>query len=294
MDQGGIIGLVPETGIVAGTNNGLYVVGINGNLYQTSNHQPAGQLPFTGTAFPVFSADDAYCYAGSSKFRLSDLTLVSSQMPFTVDNRFATLLPGNILIQANRSGSNTIFQRIDLGTDTVLSESNIQHSRVLWAGAIADPGGTYGLVASYSYASGSIDVGELSSDTVLYQKSHDDYTGQIAFTKDGATALVGAYGNSYYGGGGIEFIELTNGSGYYYRQFGGSSVVVGPDDLVYVSTRYVDHFGTGSVTYGSKDKRGIDVLAWKDDGGLEAIKSYSFNYPHSYSTKPTFFIKPGQ
>ncbi len=116
---------------------------------------------------------------------------------------------------------------------------------------------------------------------------------QTALSSDSMTAFVGGYGNSYYGEGGIEIIDLTNFTHLsYYEQYGAYAVVVGPDDLVYVSTIYIDHFGTGSVTQGSKDKRGIDVLEFDGDY-LNPIKSYYLKNNEGYRTKPTFFIKPG-
>ena len=110
-----------------------------------------------------------------------------------------------------------------------------------------------------------------------------DYMGQIAFSSEGDIVFVGSYGNSYYGKGGVYVIDVgTQTMMSYYEQFGASSVVVGPDDLIYISSRFVDHFGNGSVTQGSKDRRGIDVLQLNENGKSQFVKTYYLNYDHRY------------
>ncbi|PXF58268.1 MAG: hypothetical protein C4B59_13600 [Candidatus Methanogaster sp.] len=288
LDGGYILGVLSGVNIVATTHDGRHVVDTKGNVYQTSDHTVVGErLPFSQTtSYPVFSNDDSLCYAGNEKVRFADRALVSDQFPVEVDGRFARLLPGNLLIQ----GSNYCFWKINLINDEVVDEIGFSKKRVLWGTSAVAPCGDFGFITSYSYAHGALDIigmetGNKTSEFDLLS----DYMGQISFSTDRSKAFVGSYGNSYYGKGGIYVIDLgTQTKLSYYKQFGASSVEVGPDGFVYISSRYVVHSGAK----GSKYMRGIDVLLLNEDCELQFIKTYYLNYGHHYSTKPTFFIKP--
>ncbi|MEA3282342.1 MAG: CARDB domain-containing protein [Euryarchaeota archaeon] len=288
LDGGYILGVLSGVNIVAATHDGRHVVDTKGNVYQTSDHRVVGErLPFSQTtSYPVFSNDDCLCYAGNEKIRFADRTLVSDQFPVMVDGRFARLLPGNLLIQ----GSSDCFRKINLINDEVVDEIEFSETRVLWGTSAVAPCGDFGFVTSYSYAHGALDIIEMETGNKTSEFDYlSDYMGQISFSNDRSKAFVGSYGNSYYGKGGIYVIDLdTQTKLSYYKQFGASSVEVGPDGFVYISSRYVVHNGAK----GSKDRRGIDVLMLNENNELHFIKTYYLNYEHCYSTKPTFFIKP--
>jgi hypothetical protein len=293
LDQGVILGVLYGARIVAATHNGRYVIDLQGNVYQTSDHSVIDPpLPFSHTeVYPVFSGDDQFCYGFNEKIRFADRTLISDLIPVSVDGRFATLLASGFLIQ----GANSLFMTLDLVSDEIVTETDFSRLRVNWGTSASSPSGALGFVTSYSFAVGAIEIIDMNTGSTTSQfNSLSDYMGQIAFSNDGSSAFIGSYGNSYYGKGGIYVIDVVSQNLLsYFEQFGASSVSVGPDDLVYISSRYVDHFGNGTVVQGSKDRRGIDVLYLRGDNELQFIKTYYLNYDHHYSSKPTFFIKPG-
>ncbi|HNR32849.1 MAG TPA: hypothetical protein PKI11_18300, partial [Candidatus Hydrogenedentes bacterium] len=291
LDAGEILGLLPGVQIVASTHAGDFVVDTSGNVYDAGNHTVVGALPFASApAYPVFRGNDQYCYAARRVIDFASRAVVADDFPVMADGRFARLLPGDILVQCHNL---TGFTTVDLTTNVAINEAELSLLRSLWGTSAIDPSGAYGVVTSYSYAAGAVDIGSLTTqETLAVFDLLADYMGQVAFSEDGLTAFAGGYGNSYYGGGGLYAFDLADTSLVtFYPQFGASSVAVGPDGLVYVSTHYVDHFGTGTVTQGYKHKRGIDVLSW-DGSSFTVVKSYYLNAPHWYHVKPTFSIKP--
>jgi hypothetical protein len=293
LDGGYILGVLSGANIVAATHNGRYVVDTAGNVYQTSNHTVVGErLPFSQTTvYPVFSNDDSMCYAGNEKIRFADRTLVSDQIPAKVDCRFARLLTDKLLIQ----GSRNCFWKINLTNDEVVNTIRFNMKRAYWGTSAVAPNGNFGFVTSYSWASGTLNIIDLKTGNATSEFDHlSDYMGEISFSNDRSKAFVGSYGNSFLGRGGIYVIDVnTQTKLSYYTQFGASSVKIGPDGLIYTSSKFGDHFGDGTVTQGSKDRRGIDVLLLNEDNELQFIKTYYLNYEDRYSTKPAFFIKTG-
>lgn len=293
LNRGSILGVLHDINIVATTHDGRHVVDTHGNVYQTSDHTLDGDpLPFSQSAvYPVFSSNDIFGYAGTEKIRFADRILISSQFPVHIDGRFATVFPGNLLIQ----GSSNSFTKIDLSNDEIVAAIPFAKQRVIWGTSAVAPNSALGFVTSYSWAIGALDIINMETGGTISQfDGLSDYMGQIAFSNDRDIAFVGSYGSSYYGKGGVYVIDVgTQTRMSYYKQYGASSVVVGPDDLIYISSRFVDHFGNGSVTQGYKDRRGIDVLQLNENGELQFVKTYYLNYEHCYWTKPTFFIKPG-
>ncbi len=291
LDAEMVLGLLPGVQIVASTNAGDFVVDTAGNVYDAGNHTVVGVLPFASSpAYPVFRQDDQLCYAARRVIDFASRTVSAEDFPVAVDGRYARLLPGNRLIQCHNL---TGFTTVDLTTNLALDEAELSLQRSLWGASAIDPTGTYGLVTSYSWAVGAVDIGSLATDTTLgVFDGLSDYMGQVAFSGDGLTAFAGGYGNSYYGDGGVYAFDLADTSLVtFYPQFGASSIVSGPGGRIYVSTHYVDHFGTGTVTQGLKSKRGIDVLSW-DGSSFTVVTSYYLNAPHWYHVAPTFFVKP--
>jgi len=160
---------------------------------------------------------------------------------------------------------------------------------------MADASGSFGLVTSYAYAQGALQMFDLDTGQEIFSEDDlGDYMGQIAMSQDGRYAFVGSYGNSYYGGGGVYVFDMQEKEIVdYYHQFGAASVVVGPDDLIYTSTRFVDHFGDGTHTQGMPGKRGVDVLRLNENQKLEHVRSFYLNEPHDYFTHGNLQIKPG-
>lgn len=296
LDSDCILGVLYGVKIVSATHDGRFVVDSRGNLYQTSNHKTVGlTLPFSySTVYPVFSSDDSFCYAGREKVIFPDMTVVSRQLPVGIDGRFATFVPEKNLLVQGSSGS---FNTMDITNDELVSSVSFSKRRVNWGCSAADPNGRIGIVTSFSWATGAIDIVDLQTGGFLARfdslTDYIGYSGQIAFSKDGRFAMVGSHGNSYYHYGRVYVIDLaTYKIVSTYSQYGASSIAIDPNGLVYVSSS----IATNNGEKGSRARRGINVFELDDEGKLHYIKNFYLNYrqvnPHNYNT-PNFFIKKG-
>src|SRR5580698_5583814 len=68
--------------------------------------------------------------------------------------------------------------------------------------AAITPDGAYALESSYANAQGAIQSFRLSP-LADCENLTSDHLQEIVLSADGTQAIIGAYGNSYYGGGGI-------------------------------------------------------------------------------------------
>ncbi|HET6446694.1 MAG TPA: hypothetical protein VFI27_19170, partial [candidate division Zixibacteria bacterium] len=290
LDDSCVIGLSEE--FVTLTNRGDYAADRYGNVYLTSTHCMSGQaMPFRGgEAYPVFSANDVFCYAANDIISFSDRSQIG-KLPIWVDNRNTVLLLGDRLAKCLRDR----FEILELGTmpPTITTSVRTTTLRPIWGSSNVDPTGTFGFATSYGWAVGALDVILIDTGDIIFQKDYcSDYMGQVAFSPDGQTALIGGYGNSYYGGGGIYVYNLNrNEITNFHHQFGASSVTIDSEGFIYISSRYIDHFGDGRVIQGFENQRGIDVLRLNERGDLELVRSFFLNKPHEYSTGHKFLIK---
>ncbi|KPA10169.1 conserved hypothetical protein, secreted [Candidatus Magnetomorum sp. HK-1] len=281
-----ILGVIQNVKIVSSSDFIPYVIDTKGNFYHISNHTKKLHLPFTKSeVYPIFT--NGFVYAANEKIDLNSFSIIKSDLPFHIDFRFASVNKNLINI-----GTKNAIITVDTNNDEIISNVSFSKSSVYFGGSNVSKNQNYALVSSYSWASSSIDIINLKTNKKSSIKGLSDYAGQISFLND-SIALCSFYGNSYYGKGGLEVVntnKLERISSY--RQFGCSSVVVSnKDDLIYITTRYVDHFENGYYTQGDKSKRGIDVLKLSNNNILEHKKSYFLALPHKYQTSPNFFIK---
>jgi len=290
LDDSYVLGLTEE--FVSLTNRGDYAVDRYGNVYSTSSHSLSEPpLPLGGNVgYSVFSAEDMFCYVWRNKIRFFERTILSDELPIWIDNRNTVLLFGDRLAKYTRDR----FEIVDLGTEIVTTSSEIKKLRPEWGSSNVDPTGILGFVTSYGWAFGALDVFWIETNETIFQKDYlSDYMGQIDFCDDGQAAIIGSYGNSFYGGGGVYVYdlnrhEITN----FYHQFGASSVAVDSEGFVYISSRFVDHFCDGRIVQGLKNQRGIETLYLNNRGDLELVRSFFLNSSHEYSTGHRFLIKP--
>jgi len=155
---------------------------------------------------------------------------------------------------------------------------------------VIDPSGRYQLSTAYSSANGRLYIRTLSSGKLKEIGNLWDYMGQIAFS--GKYALVGAFGNSYYGGGGIYTVDLdTQEIVSTFNQFGADSVLVSPNGRIFATSYCADHFGNGSLIRGTRDRRGVDEYILSGST-LMYQRTYFLNAIGGYSTGPDMIFRP--
>ena len=300
LDANQIIGFIPGNHIVSTSPDGRFVIDKSKNVYNTENHQKwIEPLPFSSQfVHPVvaFIGNETYVWAEREKCHLENMEIISSDLPIFIDARRARTVAGDILIQGEpASEGRGIFTKFDLINDEITSQTNFSRRWVYLVDCMADASGSFGLVTSYAYAQGALQMFDLDTGQEIFSEADlGDYMGQIAMSQDDRYAFVGSYGNSHYGKGGVYVFDMQKKEIVdYYHQFGAASVVVGQDGLIYTSTRFVDDFGDGTWTLGMPGKRGVDVLRLNENQKLEHVRSFYLNEPHDYFTHGNLQIKPG-
>jgi hypothetical protein len=288
---GYVLGLMPGIIITAVSHDGRWLVDKNGRVYDASSHRDTGDPLDTDLmeCRPVFSFDDQWCYYQNRKAAFSNRS-AWTPFPANIDNRYALLVRPKYLTAARE----IYFDTVDLSNDTIAGRFTAPTmTRPLWGDSAIDPSGRLALMSSFGYAAGALDIADVGTTAITRLDSLSDYMGEIAFTRDGRKALVGSYGNSYSGRGGVYVVDLeTRRILTAYPQFGGASVVLDPN-RVYVTSRFADHFGDGRVVWGMPSRRGVDVLQWTDGGtrlDLEKTFFLASTYP-PYSTGGNLLLK---
>ena len=134
---------------------------------------------------------------------------------------------------------------IDLDGKYLLGYDSIQIHQTNYPAT--DPTGKYRLSTASSWANSTISIRTIATGVVNSIGGLFDYAvQQIAFPGN-ERALVGAYGNSYYGGGGIYTVDLKNTAiKSTLSQYGVSSVILGRNGSVYsTSINGVEEFSMG-------------------------------------------------
>jgi len=151
---------------------------------------------------------------------------------------------------------------------------------------------------SYYAYEGYLDIFNLATgvmDTQLGTLS--DWTGDIAQSADGTKTLVGSYGNSWYGKGGLYVVDNnTRAINDFYHQFGAKRLAVSPDNIFVTSINVDHHFvdpgiPLGQVIQGSKYHRGIEVLKLNAQSQFEFEKSFFLATGHNYYLPIRVFYK---
>ena len=210
-----------------------------------------------------------------------------------------------------------VAEKVDLFTDEVVDTIDIPETNVVMRKSLGDmiisPDGSTGFLTTYSDFYGAIDIIDLNNKTAI--KNIDglsDFLGNTVFINDNKRVLFGSSGNSWYGGGNI-YIITTDGnmltrlnqlgvsvlqygdnacgsSGYAAcGQYGAFSVALDREELLYVSSRYIEELGSQKeIKNCSPDRRGIDQFSINNDGTLDYKQTYYLNY---YDKKTTHFVK---
>ena len=305
--------------------NLIIVIDEKGNLSMTDNENNTynitkenfliAPLPFSETkdVYPVcYQYDGAtYCANDTELVNFNTRLLVQSNFPDDFDSRYGTPhLNGSSLMYASKKSINidvveldasyNLFKRINLATNqeensplTPLKDTTL---RPIWGhGAIA-PNNKVGVISTCSKNYGAIDVINVVTGEV-YQ-SHDtlsDNMGRIVFSGD--YAFIGSSGNGHFGGGGIYVMQVNSSSDTgrmlsYYPIYGASMLIIGPDNYLYASSRYIDPFNqtldNRNNALNTRYRRGVDVMSFENPSNLSLVKTY---YLH-YFDESIFCIKP--
>ena len=208
-EEPGVIVIDPEGDRVLGVIRGTWVAGVTrsgdeiitntGERYSTESHSSTGKhLP--GYQFGqrlVFSYDGTVVYFGSSKVDLATNTVVESlpvdlgtYADITSDDKQLVLAGGVVDVES------LIFTPLDF----------LKESRSLTGDLAVEPIRGRVWVTSYAFATGQIDVLSLEDGAPIAQFLTGDYAGDISF--HAGSARIGRFGNTYFGGGGIDTIHL--------------------------------------------------------------------------------------
>ena len=294
-----ILGYLPGEQVTAADPQGQFVVAFDGtanHTYSAVTGQKGNALPFTTGAtspqYPLMTTD-GYGYWGNQKIQWSSGSLMSATLPESVDSRRCSLLSGGLIGVCNFANVYVMDE------SSIISTHPAGAYAVNHACAAISPDGNYAVETSFAYASGAIQMFRLK-DGSMAQNPTSDYLREIVLSADGTQAIIGSYGNSYYGGGGIYVVGITTGGillpygnrGPVASQFGASSVALGHDKTVYASTRFLQAVGGTVAQHGTPENRGVAAFTFSPDGYLHLKAEYFLAAQHDYADGHRIVVKP--
>jgi len=251
------------------TKDGSNIILSTGERYSTKDHAYTGRtLPsyYDGLEL-VFSNDGQYVYNYVNKINL-ETNLIESSIPNLGNDADITSSDDAIV---------TVSRYINLTTNTYISRNYVAGRRSLFAALEIDPADKYVLHTSFSYATGELNILNISNAQIVKTfGGYSDYAGAIDFSPDGEKGYIGFYGNTYYGGGGILILEMSNltRAGYQFLH-GARSLTVANNSKVYASAFHT--FQSSSRGWrGYQDQRGIVELQPINDKTELQIKKVFF------------------
>jgi hypothetical protein len=294
-----VLGYLPGEEVTAADPQGQFVVAFDGtanHVYSTVTGRKGIVLPFTAGAasaqYPLMTAD-GYGYWGNQKIRWSNGSLLPVTLPLSVDSRRCSLLSGGLLGVCDFSHVYVMNESSVINTYTA-GVALANHSY-----AAITPDGAYALETSFASAQGAIQSFRLK-DGADCENPASDYLEEIVLSADGTQAIIGAYGNSWYGGGGIYVVGITTGgmllpygnTGPVVTQFGASSVALGHDGTVYTSARFLQAVGGTVPQWGMPDNRGVAAFTFGSDGYLYLTAKYFLADWQGYDSGHRIIVKP--
>ena len=288
LDAGACLGRLPVA-VKAITHDGKFFIDQNANVYSTSNNQPVGKrlnLNSGTTHSPLFSNNDSTVYSHTQALDFAANTLLPGSLPIDVTDGTCSIDANGYIYYIN----NNQLTKVDPSTFAVLK--SITSSVFYGFNSCISKDGALAFGDVYSYAAGTLNIMDVGTAANTPINSLSDYTGDIVSSLDGSRILLGSYGNSYYGKGGVYMVDKNSKTlcGFYH-QYGARRLTVSADSVFATST-IVDHFQDGSIVQGSPYHRGIEVLALYSSPALEYQKSFFLNIAQNYSISVKIFYKP--
>ena len=273
-----LVGAFPEKVIDGITPDGKRFV-LSGEWYSTTNNASTGSsVPnyVSGADYiskKILFSSDGYAYYQNYKLNLS--TNVATQMKSTsIIGRIASISSDNSAIAYYNDSSSQGF----LNTSTfALTSANFNPNNGVYFDNLAiTPDKKYIISTTAGGGAGGIAIMQYSntSNYSMYS-SCGDWASEIIFSPDKSKAYVTCSGNSYYGGGGVEVIDLAtlsvNGK---YTLFGAGSAAVTSDGRVITEGT----IAYNTVVNGNVAAHGIYELSLNSAGtGFDVNKVYFVN-----------------
>ncbi|MBD3164115.1 hypothetical protein GF323_02870 [Candidatus Woesearchaeota archaeon] len=232
------LGLIKDSYVRGVIGNGAEIVINDGERWSTSSHTYTNRnlSLFTPPYKLVSSKDGKYIYHIIYIIDFANNSL-ANYLPATM-RHFGTLTnDGNTIFTYHDTG------KIDIPTNTFTSLPFNAGQTVNMGGFSASPDGNYAASSSFAYAASLLNLYDGNVGSHLAQwyyaargSPRADYAGDIVFSPDSRKLYATFYGNSRYGGGGVQVVDtntpkLEQWTGLY----GARSAAIGRDGDIYVS-----------------------------------------------------------
>lgn len=295
LDAGACIGRLPFV-VTAITHDGKYITDKYANVYSTANNSFTGKtLNFNAVLhYPVFSNNDATVYSHNQVLDFAANSILSNQMPVDITADSCSIDASGYIYY----GLYGDLKKIDPVSFSVVQDlsgvfgwSADRNFCVSGDGALAFGARTTG--------SSIVNVVDIAAADNLQLWLPSDWTGDIAQSIDGTKTFVGTYGNSWYGKGGLFFIDnVTRTESSIYHQFGARRLTVSPDYILATSTVVDHHFvddaiPEGQVVQGSIYHRGVEAIEFNAQSQFVYKKSFFLGLSHNYNMPVKLFYKKG-
>jgi hypothetical protein len=270
------IGIIPDKTIQGITPDGAKMV-LNGEWYSTATNAATGLVlpnyPGTtgGLAYKILFSNNGYAYYYKYKLNLATNTAVAMGT-FAGFRYNASLSSDGSTIAYYENSSVQGF--VNTSTYAVTSANLNPNGGYFYDDLAISPSNNYILTTSAGSGGGTalIQYSNLSNYTMF---DGWDWANEIEFSKDVSKAFIGYIGNSYYGGGGIQILDLVSpvikGN---YPLYGAGSLAVANDGRVFTAgTIAFNNTVKGNIT-----KHGIYELVMNSAGtGFDATKVFFIN-----------------
>ncbi len=293
LDGNAVLGMLPYSPWAMSHDGKYYLdplISNSGEAYSTADNSLVKNLNFTNLNYgSLFSNDDKRVYSGTEVLDFENNTLITNQMPISVSGSLYGISSDGAIFY---TGSNHLY-KVDPQTFQVVKDIIYDCSRYYFGGAGISKDGTRAFIASYAGGTGGgIAAVDVATGNVLefYNGGLSDYMTGVMASDDGMKVFVGAFGNAYYGYGGVYVMNASTGlMDMYYPQYGAVSIGVSPEYVFATSTCI--NYSNGMK--GSIYHRGIEVLKLNDQSELVFQKSFFLCYPADGSVfnVPIFYKK---
>jgi hypothetical protein len=291
LDAGVVLGRL-SIPVAAVTHNGKYFIDTANNVYSTATNQRTGTTLALVYGYPIFSNDDKTAYAAGQALDFATNTITTNLIPVSIRPGYCSMDSNGYIYYYYCSN----FEKIDPTTFSILK--NVTGTGKSVESSCVSKDGTIIVGDWCSYTNGYIHITDIATMEVTTISSLSDWMGDVVASDDGAKFFVGAYGNSFFGKGGIYVVDkATKATSGFYHQFGAKRVVAS-SECVFATSTVVDHYYSigetskvGSVIQGSIYHRGVEMYKLNDKSALEYQKSFFLGLDHNYSAPTKIYYK---
>lgn len=220
VDGDAVLGILRDEHVRGVSPDGREIYTQARTVIDTESHQVLRTLPFTlaiqAHGFAV-SPDGSRLYSGREIVDTASNELLPTLHPVSIATTGAGTLPPIAGDPAPSADGSQLYCRSDVSRLDLTSRAvadrrgdSVQNETDL----ALSPAGDVLLVASYSSAEGRLSAYDASAlGTLLHTVvGLGDFAGDIRFSADGGSVLVGSAGNAAWGGGRVSVVDLTSWS----------------------------------------------------------------------------------